>query len=78
MDLASNKCGTHGLLLSLISLRYNPLMIDNRHLILLMGDAGVAGMYHEVAPLHCFTFTPLDPPSNPPTHTTLVLRLGAE
>ena len=67
------------LVISLISTK-NPLVMDNRHLILLMGDAGVAGMYHEVAPLHCFTFTtsrprsPHPPSTQPPTYT----RLGAE
>ena len=69
-----------------ISLIYKyPLVMDNRHLILLMGDAGVAGMYHEVAPLHCFTFTtsrPIGPPSlhspSPPTHQPTYTRLGAE
>ena len=57
------------LVISLISTN-NPLVMDNRHLILLMGDAGVAGMYHEVAPLHCFTFTTSRPrsPHPPPTH----------
>ena len=65
--------------ISLISTN-NPLVMDNRHLILLMGDAGVAGMYHEVAPLHCFTFTTSHPrsPHPPSTHPPTYTRLGAE